>query len=190
MNRTERDLLFEAAALVHLPAVYRVAGILAGSGSEAEDLAQETFLRAYEKFGSFRQGTNCRAWLLTILRHLVVDRLRAAGRQPGPLPPEDVLVDDSGREPADVEPPEIENEETFFDLFGDEVNRMLREIPREWRVALVLCDVEGHSYQDIASILGCPVGTVRSRIHRARARLRERLRAYARSLGYLKEPRA
>jgi RNA polymerase sigma-70 factor (ECF subfamily) len=189
MRPAERDLLFETAALVHLPSVFRVACILGGSEAEAEDLTQETYLRAYEKFGSFREGTNCRAWLLTILRHIAVDRHRASRGTPAPLPSEDDLPADGDAGPTSDAPPNIENEETFFDLFGDEVHRMLQRLPREGRVALVLCDVEGHSYEDIASILDCPVGTVRSRIHRARARLRERLRDYARSLGYLKEPR-
>jgi RNA polymerase sigma-70 factor (ECF subfamily) len=189
MNRADKELLFEAVALAHLPSAYRIARILAGSEAEAEDLVQETYLRAFERFSTFRPGTNCRAWLLTILRHLAVDRHRAAALRPGALPPEEALADDGDAGPPDAEPPSIENEETFFDLFGDEVNRMLRDLPREWRTALLLCDVEGHTYEDIASILGCPVGTVRSRIHRARGRLRERLRDYARSMGYLRERR-
>ncbi len=188
MDRVERDLLFEAVALVHLPTVYHVAAILAGEGSEAEDLTQETFLRAYEKFGTFRQGTNCRAWLLTILRHLAADRHRTEVRRPLPIPIED--SEEPAAAPAsDPPPPDIENEETFLDLFGDEVNRMLREMPREWRLSLLLCDVEGLSYSDIAAAFGCPVGTVRSRIARARALLRSRLGGYARSLGYLRERR-
>ncbi len=190
MNRAERDLLFEAVALVHLPSVYRAASVLAGEGSEAEDLVQDTFLRAYERFGSFRQGTNCRAWLLTILRHLAVDRYRASRRNPRPVP-EEVLedaVEDAGG-PGDAPPPVIGDETAFFDLFGDEVTRMLRALPREARLALLLCDVEGLAYADIAGILGCPVGTVRSRIARARGALRERLGEYARSMGYLKERR-
>ena len=190
MNPVARHLFFEATALVHLPSVYRVALLLGGSETEAEDLTQETFLRAYAKFGSFRTGTNCRAWLLTILRNLAADRYRAGRREPASRALEDAFSDDSP-EPASAAsaPPEIENEEAFLELFGDEVNRMLRSMPREWRFALLLCDVEGLSYADIAGVLCCPVGTVRSRIHRARDLLRGRLRDYARSLGYLRERR-
>ncbi|MGH7151706.1 MAG: sigma-70 family RNA polymerase sigma factor [Planctomycetota bacterium] len=187
MNPVERDLLFEASALVHLPSVYRVALLLGGSESEAEDLTQETFVRAYERFGSFRAGTNCRAWLLAILRNLAADRHRASRRGAQPAPLEEAGVDPAAADEAP--PPEIEDEETFLELFGDEVTRMLRAIPREWRLALLLADVEGLAYADIAGVLGCPVGTVRSRIHRARRVLRERLREYARSLGYLRERR-
>ena len=82
----------------------------------------------------------------------------------------------------------IENQEVFYDLFGDEVNRFLVELPPEFRAALVLCDVDGFSYQEIADILDCPVGTVRSRISRARAYLKEKLFVYAKSLGYVKSP--
>ncbi|MCI0589328.1 MAG: sigma-70 family RNA polymerase sigma factor [Planctomycetes bacterium] len=186
MRPAERDLLFEATALVHLPSVYRVALALGGGESEAEDLVQETFVRAYRGFGSFRAGTNCRAWLLAILRNLAADRCRVARREPPSVPLEEALGGDL--EPsAAVPPPEIENEEAFLELFGDEVTRMLRALPRDWRLALLLADVEGLAYADIAGILACPVGTVRSRIHRARAFLRERLREYARSLGYLRE---
>ncbi len=173
---------------MHLPSVYRIALTLAGGESEAEDLVQETFVRAYGNFASFRAGTNCRAWLLTIVRNLAADRYRAARRESAQVPIEEAL--DGESEPrAEPPPPEIENEEAFLELFGDEVNRMLRSMPREWRLALLLCDVEGFSYADIADVLGCPVGTVRSRIHRARDLLRERLRDYARSLGYLRERR-
>lgn len=188
MKRAERDLLFGATALVHLPSVYRLALAFGGGESLAEDLTQETFVRAYERFGSFRPGTNCRAWLLTILRHLAADRHRAASRQP---PLEEEFAEEDLERPvvADPPPPEIENEEAFLELFGDEVTRMLRAIPRDGRLALLLADVEGLAYADIAGVLACPVGTVRSRIHRARAFLRERLREYARSLGYLRERR-
>lgn len=184
MRRAQRDLLFEAVALDHLSSVWRVALALGGSEAEAEDLTQETYLRAYERFRTFRPGTNCRAWLLTILRHLAADRYRSAPREAA-LEEPDSLED----RPAAASPPAIENEEAFLDLFGDEVNAFLRRLSGEGRTALLLCDVEGLSYAEIAHVLDCPVGTVRSRIHRARAFLRERLAAYARSLGYLKEPR-
>lgn len=186
MSRAERDLLFEAVALDHLSSVWRVALALGGSESEAEDLAQETYLRAYERFRTFRPGTNCRAWLLTILRHLAADRYRSVRRET-PIEDVDALEDRAPR--AAEAPPAIENEEAFLDLFGDEVNAFLRRLPDGSRTALLLCDVEGLSYAEICQVLGCPVGTVRSRIHRARAFLRERLAAYARSLGYLSESR-
>jgi RNA polymerase sigma-70 factor (ECF subfamily) len=186
---------FERDALPHLDEVYRFAVHLCGNEAEAEDLTQDCFLHAFRKFHQFRPGTNVKAWLFRITHNVHVDRARERSRKRVVV--ENELIEDAAAvapvpEGAALEHPEalqkliIDDEEIFYDLFGDEVNRFLSELPREFRLALVLCDVYGFTYQEIAEILGCPMGTVRSRIARARSHLRTALLRYAKGLGYAK----
>jgi RNA polymerase sigma factor (sigma-70 family) len=185
-----KKALFQETALPHLDAVYRFAHHLCGNDADAEDLTQECFHQAFRKFHQFQSGTNCRAWLFTIARNAYIDQLRRKGREPKTAELDD--LPDPASLPGTTGGLErwhevaIDGEEVFRDLFGDEVNRFLDELQREFRLAVVLCDVEGFSYAEIGAILGCPVGTVRSRISRARSFLREKLYQYAKGLGYVK----
>ena len=161
----------------------------------------------FRKFQQFRMGTNLKAWLFRIARNAYIDRLRRRKREPELAelkeiaatsdPGTDGKLAVGGTRLGDRTATELANsrgltngtEEAFYDLFGDEVNRFLNELPVEFRLSLVLCDVEGLTYQEIGVALDCPVGTVRSRISRARAHLREKLYSYAQDLGYVKESR-
>jgi RNA polymerase sigma-70 factor (ECF subfamily) len=173
---------FEREALPHLDAVYRVALRLAGDPTEAEDLAQETMLKALRAWEQYRLGTNAKAWLLTILRNAFLNRHRRERRR---------------RETADVyeiEPftvfrdvQEVDPEGRFFArLVDDEVLHAIDALPVEYKEALVLADVEGLSYAEVAEVLEVPVGTVKSRLFRARQQLQKRLYDYAVEMGYLK----
>jgi len=182
--------LFEELALPHLDDIFRFALSLSRNRAEAEDLSQDTFLLAFRAFGRLRPESNVKAWLFRICKNRFIDRFRQKRRRPchgsavenlASFPPE--------RETAVFEQNGIENERTFLDLFGDEVNRYLGELPEEYRSALLLCDLEGFRYDEIAEILDVPAGTVRSRISRGRAILREKLEEYARDLGYGSESR-
>jgi RNA polymerase sigma-70 factor (ECF subfamily) len=174
---------FEDAALVHLDSLYRAALRLTGQRADADDIVQETFLRAFKSFHRFNPGTNCRAWLFTIMRNAFLNRVRAAGRE--------VLEDDMDRHElertllAGLEVPGPE--EAFFQtvLHGD-VDRALKKLPLAFREAVILADLEGLSYREIAEVLGCPVGTVMSRLSRGRRLLRAALARFAREHGYLK----
>lgn len=193
-----RKQLFEEVALPHVEAAYRFALHLCGNEADAQDLTQDCFHRAYRNFHRFQQGTNCRAWLFTIARNANIDRMRRKSREPVVVElreETDCVVQDSespwerDRELNWLEsgPEEaIDDEDVFFDLFGDEVNHFLSQLTREFRLALVLCDVEGFSYSEISEILRCPIGTVRSRIARAREFLKAQLYTYAKSLGYVR----
>jgi RNA polymerase sigma-70 factor (ECF subfamily) len=134
-----------------------------------------------------------RAWLFRIARNAHIDRLRRKAHEPvlsemEDIPsPHPISGEGSGWEIHRWKGAGIDREDVFYDLFGDEVNRFLSELPPEFRLALVLCDVEELSYQEIGQVMGCPVGTVRSRISRARSLLRDKLYHYAKSLGYVKE---
>ena len=193
LRRKSRHGRFEEAALCHMDALYRFAVYLCRNENDAEDLIQDTYLNAFRKFHQFRPGTNFKAWLFRIARNAHIDRIRRKKREPELSELNEVAS--SKDDPLDGTAGDferwkglaVENERVFYDLFSDEVNRFLSELPPEFRIALVLCDVEGLSYQEIGQALECPVGTVRSRISRARSHLRDKLYRYAQDLGYVKQ---
>ena len=194
-----RSSHFEDSAMPHLEAVYRFSLYLCGNEADAEALTQECFHLAFRNFHQFRRDSNCRAWLFRIARNAHIDRLRRSSRQPRSVDTRNISsrLDPHAPEPSGdrLEDPEgwwtlsIDDEEVFYDMFGDEVNGILAELPKEFRLSVVLCDVEGFTYQEIGEVLGCPVGTVRSRIARARGHMRKRLFDYAKRLGYVRSDR-
>ncbi len=178
----QRRASFEREALVHLDALYRVALRLTGNAADADDLVQETMLKAYRAWDQYEKGTNAKAWLLTILRHAFINEYRRRSRHPE-------TVDVDTIEPFAVFG-EIQDEDpqgAFFDrIVDDEVLRAIDALPEVFREAVVLSDVEGLSYDEIAKILEVPVGTVKSRLFRGRQLLQAKLYDYAVSMGYIK----
>ncbi len=163
---------FEAEALPHATGLFRLAMWLERDQREAEDLVQETMTRALESFGRYEPGTNCRAWLVTILQHVRSNRRRARGRAP--------VVSDSEERIAQtiaIVPPIPER------ITDDEVLGALRALPEKFQEIVLLSDVEDLSYKEIADALQIPIGTVMSRLHRGRALLRVELAAYAAAHG-------
>ncbi len=162
-----------------MPVVLRTAQILCGrSSADAEDLAQETMLKAYRAIDQFRPGTDARAWLLTILRHTRIDRLRAAHPDADAVSLEDLAQDPPGRpESAEMNwQLVVENPEAVLAEFTDaEMIGELGRLPEEIRWTLLLVDVEGLDHQEAASVLDVPVGTIKSRAHRGRTMLRDAL---------------
>ncbi|MGE4619311.1 MAG: sigma-70 family RNA polymerase sigma factor [Planctomycetota bacterium] len=180
----EREL-FEEITIPHFADVFRFAMGLTKNQAQADDLVQETYLKAFRAFARFRVGSNAKSWLFRICKNHFIDRYRQKARRPNHGGSVEELATDSPRRSIEIfEREGIENEEIFLDLFGDEVNRYLRELPEPFREALLLCDLEEFSYDEIAEILEVPIGTVRSRISRGRAFLKERLVDYAQELGY------
>jgi RNA polymerase sigma-70 factor (ECF subfamily) len=157
---------FEAEALPHLDGLFRLAMWLERDRAAAEDLVQETFVEALQSFHRFERGTNCRAWLIAIMRHLQGKRWRARGRA---RMVSDDEVDLAGTIP--FEPPVPE------DLTDTEVLGALAALPRAFQEVLLLADVQELSYKEIAATLQIPVGTVMSRLHRARQMMRRQLTA-------------
>jgi len=163
---------FEAEALPHLNDLFRVAMWLARDRDEAEDLVQETFTEALQSFHRFTKGTNCRAWLVTILYHVRSKRLRAAARLR--------LVSDAEERIAETvayEPP------TPQGITEEEILRALGTLPQQFQEVVVLSDVEDMTYKEIADALRVPTGTVMSRLSRGRKLLRAELANYANAYG-------
>jgi len=178
----------EEEALKQVDALYRTALRMTRNPQDAEDLVQETYFRAFRSAHQFQRGTNLRAWLFKILTNSFINQYRKRARKPLSNSLEDVedfylyshLVD-SGLQPDSPDP-----EATVIDQFAEaEVIQSLERLPIEFRQVVLLADVEGFSYKEIAEIVGIPVGTVMSRLHRGRRRLQKELWDYAVTSGYL-----
>ena len=180
---------FEAAALPFMDALYKQALHLTRNPEDAGDMVQETYLRAYRTFSSFKEGTNCKAWLFTILYSVFVNKYRKEQSEPDTISI-DELEEKFHRTLAD------RDWETDFaaltrselDWKGPEVNQALAELPEDFRSAVLLVDVEGFTYEEAAAALDCPVGTLRSRLFRARRMLFLQLHDYARKMGFIRKP--
>lgn len=162
---------FEAAAIPHLDELYRTARRMLGDPTRAEDVVQDAYLRAWRSFHTYTPGTNCRAWLFRILTNAVYDYRKRWLMRPPADDSEEIL----DRQPAPAPPADR--------LSDEEILAALDALPEPYRDAVVLADVEGFSYKEIAEMLGVKIGTVMSRLNRGRGRLREQLRPAAREIG-------
>ncbi len=179
---------FERVALVQLPYLYTSAFYLTKDKADAEDLVQETYLRAFRFFDKFQPGTNFRAWLLSILQNLFTNRYRQKRREPTKVDwdkidevYESMVEQDENMEGA--------NPEHHFvsQMMDDEVEKALRGLSEEFRTAIVLVDIEELTYEEAAKIMECPLGTVRSRVSRGRRMLQVALKEYGQGRGLVKE---
>jgi RNA polymerase sigma-70 factor (ECF subfamily) len=175
---------FERQVLPHLDSLYAVAMRLLRNERDAEDLVQDTVLRAFRFFHRFQPDTNCRAWLLKILHNVFITQYRQRVRERELL---EAASADEGAPPATGSAPIDPETELAAGLLSDDVRRALARLPEEFRTAVVLCDLEGLSYREIADVMDCPVGTVMSRLHRGRRLLQESLRGYAAEAGITRE---
>ena len=173
---------FEAEVLPQLDTLFRVGRRLTGETADAEDLVQETLLRAWRGWAGFTQGSNVRAWLLTILRNTFVSRWRSRKREGTSISLDDADPHAIYRAVGSQDP-----EGQFFERVVDaQVLAAVEELPVDFREALVLSDLEGLPYAEVAEVLAIPIGTVKSRLFRARRLLQHRLHDHAVELGILK----
>jgi RNA polymerase sigma-70 factor (ECF subfamily) len=188
-SETDKRASFEAEALPHLDAVYRFALRLTGSPDQAQDLVQDTFLRAYRSWDQYTPGTQCKSWLFTICRNVFLRR-RERGQRHDEIVAENVARDGSAPEPMNplwLSVAHQDPEGEFFDSIVDEtILEAIDRLPEEYRTAVVLSDVEGMSYDEIAELMEVPVGTVKSRLFRGRRKLQKMLYDYAVEMGYLR----
>ena len=181
-ERSAAGRTFDEEALPHLDALYRVALRLTGDPSRAEDLVQDTMLKAYRSWRQYRPGTNAKGWLLTILRNTFINDYRRRKLEPVPMDLEAVEPFAIFRDVAEADP-----EGAFFAQIVDEkVIEAIDALPTDFREVLVLSDMEGLSYAEIAAALEVPVGTVKSRLFRARRQLQAALYTHAVEMGYIR----
>lgn len=175
---------FETDAIAELPALLGVATRLTKNSADAQDLVQDTLLKAMRACAQFEAGTNLRAWLIRILMNTFINRYRRGGLERSVLegPDADPLADGwiSSQTMEAMRDPEAQ---ALRPMLASEIKRALDELPEDYRMAVVLSDVEELSYKEIADIMGCPIGTVMSRLHRGRRLLKGRLYEHARAIG-------
>ena len=187
--RNENDLVaarFEAVAMPFMDALYNKALHLTRRPEDANDVVQETYLRAFRTFMNFTEGTNCKAWLFTILYSVFINRYRKQQREP------DMVSMDEREETFQLTLADEQWESNFaalsgseLDWQGTEVNDALAKLPESFRTAVLLVDVEGLTYEEASAVVNSPVGTLRSRLFRARRMLFVELHDYARKMGII-----
>jgi RNA polymerase sigma-70 factor (ECF subfamily) len=168
---------FEQAAVVHLDYLYGLAKALTHDAVYSEDLVQETYLKAYSNFDMFRRGTNCLAWLVRIMTNTYINYYHKTKKSPK----HQELNNDLVREEVKVEVEEshlagIDDNCLLDNYVSDHIKKAINSLPGDYRVMVIMADLRGLSYQDIATNLGCPLGTVRSRLSRGRTLLKRKLR--------------
>jgi RNA polymerase sigma-70 factor (ECF subfamily) len=180
----QRQLEFEAEAAPQKDILYNFALRTTGNPDDARDLLQETFLKAYRFWDKYEKGTNIRAWLFRIMKNSYINRYRKETREPGMVDYGDVenFYDSIRAESTDTNDLQ---EKIFGNILGDEVTEALQALPEDFRTVVILADIEGLSYEEIAEFLNCPIGTIRSRLHRGRKILQTQLFDYAREHGLI-----
>jgi RNA polymerase sigma-70 factor (ECF subfamily) len=182
--KSANDVLFERELLPHVGALQTFAYHLTYNQDDADDLVQETYMKAYRFIDKYEQGTNAKAWLFKILKNAYINEYRKKIRQPTKVDFEDIVTyhdtdDDRISGYSDL------RQEIFENMMGDEVTTAINSLPLDFRTVILLCDIEGFTYEEIASIIDVPIGTVRSRLFRARNLLKEKLTTYATDHGYV-----
>ncbi len=180
----EKKEAFKVEALAHIDTLYNAALKFTYNRDDASDLVQETYFKAYKFFGNFEPGTSCKAWLFKILKNTFINKYRRKVRQPEQVdfdavePYVDLIRDKT------LDPGESLDEDIFKSHMSDDVKTALARLPEEFRMVLVLSDIEGFSYKEISDIMDCPIGTVRSRLSRGRKLMYKYLLKYAKAEGY------
>lgn len=182
-HRKEQMQIFEGEFLPHLDAMYNFAYRLAMDEDDAKDLVQDTYMKAYRFINSFQKGTNSKAWLYRILKNSFINEYRKKSKEPAKVDYQEVEGYYNSEKVDDNKTSDL-RQESEKDMIGDEVSIALNALAVDFRTVIILCDIEGFSYEEMSKILDIPIGTVRSRLHRARNLLKERLGSYATAMGY------
>lgn len=181
-SEAEKHDIFQSEFLPELRALYNFGYRLTLDEDDARDLVQETYLKAFRFIDSFRKGTNAKAWLFRILKNGFINEYRKKKKEPAKVDYQDVENIYNADEATGSMNAELRVESLQEEL-GDEISGALNTLDEDFRTVILLCDVEGFKYEEIAEILDIPIGTVRSRLHRARTMLKEKLARYAREMG-------
>lgn len=183
MSKSKSEQIFEEELFPHMEALKTFAYHLTYNEDDANDLVQETYLKAHKFLENYDAGTNAKAWLFKILKNAYINEYRKKIRQPVKVDIDEVSGFKEGEEGSKGAYNDI-RQDIFDNSMGDEVTIALNALPYEFRTVILLCDIEHFSYEEIAKILELPIGTVRSRLFRARNMLKEKLKIYALRMGY------
>ncbi len=177
---------FEAEAIPHKEALYNFALKMTNDLDDADDLVQETYLKAFRYFDKFERGTNCKAWLFSIMRNTFINEYRRVQKQPNKVDYDDVQNFFETIKETEVKYQHVVGD-AYSNTLDDEVTNAIAALPQDFQTIILLSDVEGFTYEEIAEFLSCPIGTVRSRLHRARKMLYSKLYDYAYKTGYVEK---
>lgn len=182
-SEKEKNEIFNSEFMVHVNSMYNFAYRLTLDEDDAKDLLQDTYLKAFRFIDSFERGTNAKAWLFRIMKNSFINDYRKKSKEPPKVDYQEVETyynsDDFDRKiTSDL------RVESLQDMIGDEITKAFNSLDVDFRTVIILCDLEGFKYDEMAKILDIPIGTVRSRLHRARALLKEKLSDYAKKMGY------
>lgn len=182
-SKAERDAIFNLEFLPCLSALYNFGYRLTLDEDDANDLVQETYLKAFRFIDSFQKGTNAKAWLFRILKNSFINDYRKRRNEPSKVDYQEVEQYYNSEDAGYQITPDL-RVDTLKNLVGDEISGALNSLDIDYKTVIILCDLEEFKYEEIAGILDIPVGTVRSRLHRARFLLKQRLAKYASEMGY------
>lgn len=175
---------FEKEALPHMDSLYNYALRMTGDEDDADDLVQDTYLKAFRFFDKFEKGTNCKAWLFRILKNSYINDYRKLKKEPNKVDYEDVQNFYENIKSNEVDTVHYE-QDVFSNLLDDDVSKAISDLPEDFRNVIILSDIEGFTYEEIADFVDIPVGTVRSRLHRARKMMYTQLFDYAKNKGLI-----
>lgn len=184
VQKTAKQVEFEREALPHMNLLYNYGLRMTGNPADADDLVQETYLKAFRFWDKYEKGTNIKAWLFRIMKNSYINRYRKESKEPDTVDYDEVknFYNTIKHESANTNDLE---ERIYGNLLADEVAKGLESLPDDFRTVVILCDIEGLTYEEIAEFVEIPIGTVRSRLHRGRKMLRGKLFDYARKRGYV-----
>ena len=182
-SEKEKLSIFNQEFMPHINSMYNFAYRLTLDADDAKDLLQDTYLKAFRFIDSFQQGTNAKAWLFRILKNSFINDYRKKSKEPSKVDYQEVETFYNSEDVDRQITPDL-RVEALQDMIGDEISVALNSLDVDFRTVIILCDLEGFKYEEMAKILDIPIGTVRSRLHRARNLLKDKLSEYARKMGY------
>ncbi len=179
----EKNEVFTNEFLPLIHSMYNFGYRLTLDRDDAKDLVQDTYMKAYRFIESFQTGTNAKAWLFRILKNSFINDYRKKSKEPSKVDYQEVETYYNSEDVDRQITPDL-RVESLKDMMGDEISNALNSLEVDFRTVIILCDLEGFKYEEMAKILDIPIGTVRSRLHRARQLLKEKLSVYAKQMGY------
>jgi RNA polymerase sigma factor (sigma-70 family) len=182
-SEKEKESIFNQEFMPHINSMYNFAYRLTLDSDDSKDLLQDTYLKAFRFIDSFQQGTNAKAWLFRILKNSFINDYRKKSKEPSKVDYQEVETFYNSEDVDRQITPDL-RVEALQDMIGDEISIALNSLDVDFRTVIILCDLEGFKYEEMAKILDIPIGTVRSRLHRARNLLKEKLSEYAKTMGY------